>query len=67
MTGGCKGMEEGEMQARLQEVRSAIKALCFLYPRAGGCDEPKCDGGVIRRLQLRERDGIESLLSREKR
>jgi len=51
-------MEKEEIQARLQEVRSAIKTLCFLYPRAAGYDEPKCAGVVLRRFQLRERDLI---------
>ena len=51
-------MELEEIQAKLQEVRSAIKTLCFLYPRAGSYSQPKCAGVVLRRFQERERDLI---------
>ena len=51
-------MEREEIQVKLQEVRSAIKTLCFLYPRAAGYGQPKCAGVVLRRFQERERDLI---------
>ena len=58
-------MEKEKIQAMLQEVKSAIKTLCFLYPRAAGYDEPKCAGVVLRRFQLRERDLIGFLEMKE--
>lgn len=49
-------MEKEEIQAKLNEVRIAIKVLCFLYPEAAGHDHPKHAGIVLRRFQERERD-----------
>ncbi len=47
-----------ETLVKLQEVRIAIKTLCFLYPEAGGRGKPKCAGVVLRRLFVRERDMV---------
>lgn len=49
-------MEREEILKKLEEVRIAIKTLCFLYPEAGGNDRPKHAGIVLRRFQQRERD-----------
>jgi len=45
-----------DLQQWLEEVRIAKKVLCELYPKAGGCNEPKCAGVVLRRFFLREED-----------
>lgn len=47
---------KAEIEALLQEVRTAKKVLCELYPRAGGYNEPKCAGVVLRRFFIREND-----------
>lgn len=56
-------MGKEEIEAKLQEVRLAIKVLCFLYPRAGGYGQPKCAGVVLRRFQQREEDLLGFLAS----
>ena len=53
--------EREKTLVKLQEVRTAIKTLCFLYPEAGGRGQPKCAGVVLRRFFLRERDMISVL------
>lgn len=49
-------MKRKDLEVLLQEVRTAKKVLCELYPRAGGFDEPKCAGVILRRFFIRERD-----------
>jgi hypothetical protein len=51
-------MTKEEIMEKLDEVRIAIKVLCFLYPRAGGYDEPHCAGVVLRRFHRREEDMV---------
>jgi len=50
-----------EILKKLQEVRTAIKVLCFLYPDAAGKDRPKSAGIILRRFQLREQDLVDIL------
>lgn len=51
-------MKRKDIEVLLQEVRTAKKVLCELYPRVGGFDEPKSAGVVLRRLFKREEDMI---------
>lgn len=54
-------MTREEKKRKLEEVRIAIKTLCFLYPRAAGYNQPNCAGIVLRRFQLRIQDLVDSL------
>lgn len=49
-------MTKQEIEKLIQDTATAIKVLCFLYPRAGGYSEPRSAAIVLRRLQLRQRD-----------
>jgi len=51
-------MKRKDIEVLLQEVKTATKVLCELYPRAGGYDEPKSAGVILRRFFLRQRDLI---------
>lgn len=49
-------MTKQEVQEKIKEVETAIKVVCFLYPKANGLDKPHAAGVVLRRLFLRKED-----------
>jgi hypothetical protein len=49
-------MTKAEIEQEINNVKVAIEVLCFLYPNAGGHNQPQSAGRVLRRFQQRERD-----------